>query len=133
MKPKNDTSLSKPLFNSCHTGPHILLQKLGYQSLPNLGKSHYIQSSWFFFERVLLSKKEQHGQVDRTFRHVFYTKSIQIIHSCGVNHFGWVVFSIRIWKDLSQTTDDTITWNGTSIFLLDGYKPYHLQDCWADS
>ncbi|CAK8989450.1 unnamed protein product [Durusdinium trenchii] len=34
----------------------------------------------------------------------------------------------RIWKDLSQTTDDTITWNGTSIFLLDGYKPYHLQD-----
>ena len=75
LKPKNFSSLSKPLFNSCHTGPHILLRKLGYQSLPNLGKSHYIQSSWFFFERVLLSKKEQHGQVDRTFCHVFYTKS----------------------------------------------------------
>lgn len=34
----------------------------------------------------------------------------------------------RIWKDLTKTTDATITWNGTSIFLLDGYKPYHLQD-----
>ena len=34
----------------------------------------------------------------------------------------------RIWKDLSQTTDDTITWNGTSIFLLDGYKRYHLKE-----
>lgn len=35
---------------------------------------------------------------------------------------------LRIWKDLTKTTDATITWNGTSIFLLDGYKPYHLQD-----
>ncbi|CAJ1461173.1 unnamed protein product [Effrenium voratum] len=36
----------------------------------------------------------------------------------------------RIWKDLSKIHDksNTLTWNGTSIFLLEGYKPYNLKD-----